>query len=63
MDKRRRDALRRAAERLGDRSRLAAFLGIELGELDSWLAGTQTAPAWAYSSAFDLIADEKSFSS
>lgn len=62
MDQRRRDALRRAAERLGDRTHLAAFLGVELRQLERWLAGTESAPQWAYSSAFDLIADE-SFSS
>jgi hypothetical protein len=60
MEQRRRDALRRAAERLGDRTRLAAFLGVDLRQLDRWLAGTESAPTWALSSAFDLIADEQS---
>src|SRR6185437_16772272 len=48
MDQRRRDALRRAAERLGDHTRLAAFLGVELRQLERWLAGTESAPQWAY---------------
>jgi hypothetical protein len=62
MDQRRRDALRRAAERVGGRSRLAGFLGVDAEQVERWLAGTETAPAWAYSYAFDLIADEASFS-
>lgn len=62
MDQRRRDALRRAAERAGGKTRLAGFLGVDAEQVERWLAGTETAPLWAYSYAFDLIADEASFS-
>lgn len=54
--------MRRAAERAGGKMRLAGFLGVDAEQLERWLAGTETAPPWAYSYAFDLIADEASFS-
>lgn len=57
MDKLRRDAMRRAAEMLGGAIRLASFLDVDAGQVERWLAGAEIPPPWAYSSAFDLIAD------
>ena len=53
-------ALQRAAELIGGRDKLAAYLGVPLADLQKWISGATRPPQPAFLRAVDFIIDETS---
>ena len=50
--------LQKAADLLGGRKKLARYLRVPLGELESWMSGNQVPPIGVFLKAVDLVLDE-----